>query len=150
MCCHVRVKLHRQRLTKLHNGWQVLHITCTALAAHGSSEQLQQSGGQSYRHWSSAPGLHHLLALGVGYEWQLVRSSEKGLPARSLSSASLASAPASDMGTDGPHTSAGQQPRMQSRTAGDAERLRTSLRQKEDQIASLQSQLTNIEATRDR
>lgn len=86
----------------------------------------------------------------TGYEWQLVRSSEKGLPARNLSSTSLASTAASDRGTDGLHSTMGHHSRPPAGSAGEAERLRTVLRQKEDQVASLQSQLTNLEATRDR
>ena len=86
----------------------------------------------------------------TGYEWQLVRSSEKGLPTRNLSSTSLASTAASDRGTDKLHSTMGHHSWPPAGSAGEAERLRTVLRQKEDQVASLRSQLTNLEATRDR
>ena len=62
----------------------------------------------------------------------------------------MASTAASDRGTDGLHATLGQHSRPPAGSAGEADRLRAVLRQKEDQIASLQSQLTNLEATRDR
>lgn len=79
-----------------------------------------------------------------------MRSSGKALSARNLSSASLASTSTGEQGADGLHPSLGQHPRPPAGSAGEAERLRMALRQKEDQVASLQSQLTDLEATRDR
>lgn len=57
---------------------------------------------------------------------------------------------AADKGSEGSYEpSSSQHSRLLGGT-GEVEKLRTALRQKEDQITSLQSQLTNLEATRDR
>lgn len=63
----------------------------------------------------------------------------------------LESSAASDKGSDTSYEPGpSQHSRSHTGTAGELDRLRTTLKQKEDQIFSLQSQLTNIEATRDR
>lgn len=87
-----------------------------------------------------------------GYRWQLVRASHAASPAQAGAAAShLESSAASDKGSDSSHEpSSSQHSRLHSGTAGEVDRLRTTLRQKEDQVASLRSQLTNLEATRDR
>ena len=93
------------------------------------------------------------LCMHTGYRWQLVRSSDRATsqqpPTRSTSAQDITAL--SDRGSDG---SLEGGPSLHSRphlgTAGEVERLRSALRQKEDQVASLQSQLTNLEATRDR
>lgn len=64
----------------------------------------------------------------------------------------LESSAGSDKGSEGNHepsSSHSQHSRLLGGT-GEVEKLRTALRQKEDQITSLQSQLNNLEATRDR
>ena len=95
----------------------------------------------------------YAMCVHTGYRWQLVRSSDKAtsqqFPARSTSAQDITAL--SDRGSDGSLEGA---PSLHSRphlgTAGEVERLRSTLRQKEDQVASLQSQLINLEATRDR
>ncbi len=91
--------------------------------------------------------------LNTGYRWQLVRGSDKVSPSQANAAASTAaeSSAASDKGSDAAYEPGpSQHSRPHAGTAGELERLRTALRQKEDQMASLQSQLTNLEATRDR
>ena len=88
----------------------------------------------------------------AGYQWQLVRSADKASPGGAGASSRLESSAASDKGSEGsyePSSSHSQHSRLLGGT-GEVEKLRTVLRQKEDQITSLQSQLTNLEATRDR
>ncbi len=96
-----------------------------------------------------------VLAFLIGYRWQLVRSSDK--PSANAHAPTGMAAPessaASDKGSDlsydiGPASN--HHTRFQTGTAGELDRLRTALRQKDDQVVSLQSQLTNLEATRDR
>ncbi len=90
----------------------------------------------------------------VGYRWQLVRSSDKPSPNAHAPTAMAApeSSAASDKGTDVSYDAGANhhRSRFQTGTAGELDRLRTALRQKDDQVVSLQSQLTNLEATRDR
>ena len=93
------------------------------------------------------------LLLHAGYRWQLVRSSDKTSSPPHTSSALSEASAASDRGSDAPtphEAGSTHHPRSHAGTAGELDRLRTALRQKEDQMASLQSQLTNLEATRDR
>lgn len=93
------------------------------------------------------------LSLHAGYRWQLVRSSDKPSSSPHTSSALSEASAASDRGLDAPtphEAGSTHHPRSHAGTAGELDRLRTALRQKEDQMASLQSQLTNLEATRDR
>ena len=93
------------------------------------------------------------LLLHAGYRWQLVRSSDKTSSPPHASSALSEASAASDRGSDAPtphETGSTHHLRSHTGTAGELDRLRTALRQKEDQMASLQSQLTNLEATRDR
>ena len=88
----------------------------------------------------------------AGYRWQLVRSSDKASPGQAPAHTSNVESGAGS-GRDSEaslEASSSQHSRLHSGTAGEVERLRTALRQKEDQVASLQSQLTNLEATRDR
>lgn len=92
--------------------------------------------------------------LHAGYQWQLVKSADRASPSQGVAGSRLESksSAASDKGSEGwyePSSSHNQHSRPLGRT-GEVERLRTALRQKEDQIGSLQSQLTNLEATRDR
>ena len=85
-----------------------------------------------------------------------MRSSDK-LSSNTHASTGMAapeSSAASDKGSDlsydiGP-ASNHHHTRFQTGTAGELDRVRTALRQKDDQVVSLQSQLTNLEATRDR
>lgn len=88
-----------------------------------------------------------------GYRWQLVRSSDKASP-RHLAARSSSSQDITALSDRGSESSFEAGPSLHSRlhagTAGEVERLRSALRQKEDQVASLQSQLSNLEATRDR
>ncbi|KAL0034466.1 hypothetical protein WJX79_003740 [Trebouxia sp. C0005] len=90
-----------------------------------------------------------------GYRWQLVRSSDK-LSSSAHAPTGMAapeSSAASDNGSglsyDAGPASIHHHTRFQIGTAGELDRLRTALRQKDDQVVSLQSQLTNLEATRD-
>lgn len=87
----------------------------------------------------------------AGYQWQLIKSRERDSPSQAGAAAvRLGSSGASDRGSEASYEpGSSQHTRLLSGT-GEVEQLRTALRQKEDQITSLQSQLTNLEATRDR
>ncbi|KAL3150595.1 hypothetical protein ABBQ32_000402 [Trebouxia sp. C0010 RCD-2024] len=85
-----------------------------------------------------------------GYQWQLVRSSDRDSPRQGgAAGPRLRSSAASDKGSEDPYEQGSGHPTRLLSGAGEVEMLRTALRQKEDQITSLQSQLTNLEATRD-
>ena len=87
----------------------------------------------------------------AGYRWQLVRSSDKASPGQLASPAQELTYSSSDKGSEASFETGPSLPsRTHTGTAGEVERLRSALRQKEDQVASLQTQLTNLEATRDR
>lgn len=86
-----------------------------------------------------------------GYQWQLVRSSDRDSPRQGgAAGPRLGSSAASEKGSEGSYEQGSGHPTRLLSGAGEVEMLRTALRQKEDQITSLQSQLTNLEATRDR
>ncbi len=91
-----------------------------------------------------------VLVLHTGYRWQLVRSNDKASANAHAPESSAASDKGSDHSYDIGPGSSHHHSRFQTGTAGELDRLRTALRQKDDQVVSLQSQLTNLEATRDR
>lgn len=91
------------------------------------------------------------MCVDAGYQWQLVKSSDRDSPSQAGPAAvRLGSSAASEKGSEASYEPSSNHHTRLLSGSGEVEQLRTALRQKEDQITSLQSQLTNLEATRDR
>ncbi|DBA79224.1 TPA: hypothetical protein ACH3X1_009038 [Trebouxia sp. C0004] len=158
--CQAESSAHQRQIQLEHSlGEQLANEQAQSLEASLAAEERIQALEQRLASLQQGSTADHTAAgdppamAAPGYRWQLVRSSDKPSPSSHAPTAVAApeSSAASDKGSDVSYDTgpSNHHTRFQTGTAGELDRLRTALRQKDDQVVSLQSQLTNLEATRD-